>query len=124
MEVHKMYSDSFLSEAELDQAAGKKQSYFINVMRRVFKNPVSTGGLVVFIVIALMAIFAPIIAPYNYMEMNPSARFLAPSWKHLCGTDDFGRDIFSRLLYGARYSLCLGLGGQIFQLTFGVLSAA
>ena len=110
----------FLTENESMEAIPKKQSFFVIIMQRVFKNPVATTGLIVFVIMVLLAVLAPLIAPYDYVEMNPLNRFSSPSWKHLCGTDDFGRDIFSRLLYGARYSLSLGVAAQILQLTLGV----
>ena len=112
--------NSFLAENESMEAIPKKQSFFVIIMQRVFKNPVATTGLIVFVIMVLLAVLAPLIAPYDYVEMNPLNRFSSPSWKHLCGTDDFGRDIFSRLLYGARYSLSLGIAAQILQLTLGV----
>lgn len=113
-------NNSYLKYEAFDDIVPKKQSYFIIVMKRVFQNPVATGGLIVFLGMIFMAIFANFIAPYDYAEMDPASCFQTPSLQHLCGTDDFGRDIFSRLLYGARYSLSLGIVAQIFQLTFGV----
>ena len=57
----------------------------------------------------LIAIFAPVIAPYDFAEQNYSAMMKKPSAEHLFGTDLFGRDIFSRVIYGARYSLLIAL---------------
>lgn len=55
--------------------------------------------------IVLMAVFAPVITPYNPIAQNPTALLQSPSWTHLLGTDDVGRDILSRLIYGARPTL-------------------
>ena len=87
----------------------KKQTNFGMVFRRLIKDPVSTICMVVILLIILMAIFAPVIAPYQYDEMDLTSVLQKPSAAHICGTDDLGRDIFSRLIYGARNSLLIGI---------------
>jgi len=72
-------------------------------------NKTSWVGLVVFILVALLAILAPVIAPHDPLEQNILYRLKPPSLEHWMGTDYYGRDIFSRLLYGARISLVIGL---------------
>lgn len=67
------------------------------------------AGLIVIVILVLAAIFADWVAPYGYDDQNLQERFLSPSSKHLMGTDNFGRDIFSRVVYGARVSLQVGL---------------
>ncbi len=77
------------------------------------------GATIVLIVIAL-AIAAPWIAPYPYDEMQIMTRLKPPSFAHWFGTDDFGRDVLSRTLIGARLSLLMGLGATAFCLAIGV----
>lgn len=72
-------------------------------------NKTSWVGLAVFLVVALLAIFAPLIAPYDPVDQNILFRLKPPSADNLMGTDYYGRDILSRLLYGARISLVIGL---------------
>jgi len=72
-------------------------------------NKTSWVGLAVFLVVALLAIFAPLIAPYDPVDQNILFRLKPPSAENLMGTDYYGRDILSRLLYGARISLVIGL---------------
>ena len=72
-------------------------------------NKTSWIGLAVFLVVALLAILAPVIAPYDPVEQNILFRLKPPSAEHHMGTDYYGRDTFSRLLYGARISLVIGL---------------
>ncbi len=72
-------------------------------------NKTSWVGLAVFLVVALLAIFAPLIAPYDPLEQNILFRLKPPSAEHQMGTDYYGRDTLSRLLYGARISLVIGL---------------
>ena len=71
----------------------------------------------------LIAILAPLIAPYGYADMCDKS-FLAPGGKHLFGTDNLGRDVFSRVVYGTRYSLGLGLAATMVSLVFGMLLGA
>ncbi len=74
-------------------------------LRRLLKNPLSTTGLVLSTAIILVAVLAPLIAPVDPMEMDPSNRLAAPSIEHILGTDDGGRDVLSRVIVGTRYSL-------------------
>ena len=87
----------------------KKESQFSLVMKRLRKNKLAMAGLVIILILFVVALLAPWIMPYAYDEMNMLERFSGPSFAHLCGTDEMGRDIFSRLLYGARASLSLSL---------------
>lgn len=77
--------------------------------KRYKRNPTAVIGLVVVIVLVFIAIFASVIAPYDYQTQDYSAMMQKPSAAHLFGTDQFGRDIFSRIVYGARYSLIIAL---------------
>ncbi len=72
-------------------------------------NKTSWIGLAVFVVVALLAIFAPVIAPHDPLEQNILFRLKPPSAEYRMGTDYYGRDTLSRLLYGARISLVIGL---------------
>ncbi len=86
----------------------KKKSQTRAILKRIWANHGARVGLIIIIIFALGAIFAPVIAPYSYDKMDISIKFQSPSLEHICGTDNLGRDIFSRLLYGARYSLVIG----------------
>lgn len=99
----------------------KPESQFKEIIKRFGKNKLALSGLIIFLIIAIMAICAPFFAPYGFADMDLSNTYASPSLKHLCGTDQLGRDIFSRLIYGARYSLGLGFCAQIFTLVFGVI---
>jgi oligopeptide transport system permease protein len=67
-----------------------------------------------------MAIFAPIVAPFPYDKPDFGAAWLFPSWDHVMGTDGIGRDFFSRIVYGARTSLAIGLSAQAVALAIGM----
>ncbi len=77
--------------------------------KRYKRNPTAIVGLVIAALLILIAIFAPLIAPYDYKTQDYMAMMQAPSAQHLFGTDQFGRDIFSRVVYGTRYSLVIAL---------------
>lgn len=77
--------------------------------RRLLRNKMSIAGMAVIFCLILIAVFADMIAPYTYQEQNYSAISHGPSLEHLFGTDNMGRDIFSRCVYGARWSLPIGL---------------
>jgi peptide/nickel transport system permease protein len=84
------------------------------------RNKTSIVGAVVAVIIVCLAIFAPWIAPYNPIEQNVKLQYAAPSLIHLCGTDGYGRDEFSRILWGARVSLVVGIASVLFSMVFGI----
>ncbi len=83
-------------------------------------NPLGVFGLVVILVLAVFAVFAPLIAPYSPDAFAGDGR-LGPSPSHLFGTDKLGRDMFSRVVYGARISLMIGFSAVIFGTVVGTL---
>jgi len=78
-------------------------------------------GLILVILISLVAILAPVIAPYDVREQDFQHRYTRPSWKHLLGTDDLGRDTFSRVVYAARFSLSIGILSVVLSTLAGML---
>lgn len=102
-----------------------KKSQWTDVVRRLMRNKAAMFGLIVLVLLVLMAIFAPWIAPYHYDEQNLKQANLFPCQEHWMGTDNFGRDIFSRIIYGARISLQVGfIAVGIGVLIGGALGAA
>lgn len=99
----------------------KKENQFFAVLRRLFKRKTAVAGTIILLVLVLSAVFAPFIAPYGYTDLNVKERLQGPSLRHICGTDEFGRDLFSRLLWGGRYSLRVGVSVVAFSLVFGVI---
>ncbi|MCD7908398.1 MAG: ABC transporter permease, partial [Clostridium sp.] len=103
-------------------AAGKKKHSQLRVVwRRLKKNKLSMVGLAIVCVLAFCAIFADFIAPYPYDQMNLLNTFQMPCGEHLLGTDNFGYDILSRLIYGSRVSLIVGFISVGIGLLFGGL---
>ena len=77
--------------------------------RRFVQNRVAPIGLVIIVASILIAILAPVIAPHDIRRMNPQDSLVAPGGKYLFGTDEFGRDVFSRVLMGSRVSLLVAI---------------
>lgn len=86
----------------------KSRSQMLTVIRALSKNKMAVLGLVILILLLIAGIFANFIAPYDFAKQDLAHAFEHPSLRHFLGTDEFGRDIFSRILYGARMSLLVG----------------
>ena len=84
------------------------------------KNKFAIAGLVVVILVLLVAIFAPLLAPYAYDAQDLANTYAKPSAEHLLGTDKFGRDTLSRLIWGSRNSMKMGLGCVAFGTIAGL----
>jgi peptide/nickel transport system permease protein len=87
---------------------------------RFYKNKLAFIGFLILSIFLLMAIFAPLIAPYDPYQMNPNAMLKAPNSSHIFGTDQFGRDIFSRIVFGSRISFKVGIISVGLSLLVGV----
>lgn len=98
----------------------RDKSFFI-VAKQFAKNKVALIGLVVIVVMIFASVFAPWLAPYDYTKVDPINAMAAPSAEHWFGTDTFGRDIFSRILYGGRTSLLIGTGSVAFSVIVAVI---
>ncbi|MDD4836057.1 MAG: ABC transporter permease [Synergistales bacterium] len=97
----------------------KKKNPWLEVFRRLKKNRLAMLGLVVVLLLIGTSVFAPVIAPYSYEDQDLLAAFESPSKAHWFGTDEFGRDIFSRIVYGSRISLQVGLVAVSFSIMIG-----
>ncbi len=102
----------------------KKQSQLGEVWRRLRKNKVAVVSLVVIVLLILVAILAPVLAPYSYEVQDTNRPLEGSSPDHLLGTDRLGRDILSRLMYGAGQSLQMGFTAILFSAVIGVILGA
>lgn len=113
----------------LSERAGerKRPSSFRNFFRRLVKEkPMGTVGAVITLILLLVGIFADVLAPYGMNETNLDNYLAPPSSTHLLGADNIGRDIFSRVIYGARISVIIGLSASsiatVLSLIIGMMS--
>lgn len=102
----------------------RKSSEFVRVMKQLSRNKMAVVGLIILLVEIVLAILAPYIAPYDYTQMDIMNMFATPSKAHLFGCDDLGRDIFSRILIGARYSLSCGILATLIGVVIGMAIGA
>lgn len=96
----------------------------VDVWRRFRRNRLAMVGLGFIVLLVLVAIFAPLIAPYSITERTSGSARQSPSLDHLFGTDNIGRDVFSRVVFGARVSLRIGIFATAISLTIGLLLGA
>lgn len=99
----------------------RKLSNAFDTFKRIFRSPSAKLGGCIFGLIVLLAIFAPFIAPYSATKMDYANMYATPSAAHWLGTDEVGRDILSRLLYGAKYSLIVGIVAEIIAQMTGII---
>jgi len=115
-----------MAESATTAAAVKKEQKHLPfllevVVRLVKEKPLGTVGGVIVLLLFLVGIFAPLIAPYGFNTQELSARLQAPSAKYLLGTDNLGRDLLSRIIYGARISMIVGLAVPAIQTVMNLL---
>ena len=92
-----------------------------DAFRRLLKNKMAVLGGIIIIVLFILAIFAPYIAPYHYAEGSLKENFAKPGSQFLLGADFMGRDLLSRIIYGTRISLTVGIVGAVTAFIIGVL---
>lgn len=98
-----------------------KTSILKETLERVWANPGARVGIVIFAIMIIICVLAPIFAPYGVNDMDLTHMYASPSLSHPFGTDGMGRDQLTRLLYGGRYSLALGLCAAIAGSGVGVI---
>jgi peptide/nickel transport system permease protein len=111
-------SDAVVSDTRKNAPKGEGQ--FKLVMKRLFKNPSAIIAGSVLVVMVIFALLAPYIIPYDYAKISVMEAKQGPSAAHWFGTDDLGRDIFSRILYGSRYSLRIGIIAVFVSMAIGM----
>ncbi len=89
-------------------------------VRSLVKRKIALTGAGVVVLILVLALFSPLIATHDPMGLEPGVRLQGPSAAHWFGTDHFGRDLFSRIVYGARLTLIGGMGVVVYSVVFGV----
>ena len=102
----------------------KKSSLTREIWFRFRKNKVALIGLIILTLIVLMAIFADLIVPAEVATTQSTDRLQGPSAEHWFGTDEFGRDLFARIVHGSRYSLFIGVATSLIALVVGAILGA
>ncbi len=102
----------------------QKQSRIKDLLHIFYKNKMAVAGFIIILAMVIVAVFAPLIATQAPEAQDLAARFQSPSATHFFGTDNFGRDIFSNVVYGARISLFIGLVATIISVIIGTIIGA
>lgn len=113
-------AETDIANSELEEEV-ESSSVWLDSWKRLMRNKTAMVGLGIIIALILVAIFASYLAPYDPTEADVLARLEAPSSEHLLGTDQLGRDILSRIIYGSRISLQVGIISVSIAIVFGVL---
>lgn len=116
----KYVTDTILAfEKKNSQKKPQKYSFWRDAWRRLKRNRTAVLGMVIIIALLLVAIFAPLIIPYSYTSTDVLATYQTPSLEHLFGTDNLGRDIFSRCIYATRVSIPIGIISALVSVVVG-----
>lgn len=111
-----METVSRLEEPELNRKSG-----FRDFVKRFKRNKAAVAGFIILIILLMVAIFAPYIAPYDPYDAQMQIALQKPSAQHILGCDELGRDVLSRIIYGARISLRVGLEAVAIALGIGII---
>lgn len=102
----------------------RHSSQLRDILERLGRNRAAMLGLLILLIMVICAVFAPVIAPYPYDKQNLVARFVKPCLEHPFGTDNLGYDIFSRVIYGTRISLLVGICSVCLAAAIGIILGA
>ena len=116
-----MFSPAIRGEKDADKIRRPSIKYWPDVWRRLKQNKLAMVGLILIIVMIVMAIFGTRINGFKYYEQDYEKINLKPNDIHWFGTDELGRDLFTRTWYGARYSLFIGVAAAFIDFLIGVL---
>lgn len=110
-----------INSMDIESQIGEADTLWDQIKTMIRQNKLAALSAVIIAVIALAAIFAPLAAPYDPYAQTLTARLQAPGGAHILGTDELGRDVFSRIIYGARVSLLVGLVPTIISMAVGTV---
>ena len=99
----------------------KKSSNFLKAVRKLFRRTTAVLGIAVLVMMILLALFGNVLSAYDFDEVDTENKLAAPSAQHWFGTDDLGRDLFSRIAYGARITLTVSIASVLVALVLGTL---
>ncbi len=116
-----MFEPANLDKRDLDKIKRPSIDYWPDVWRRLRQNKLAMSGLIVIVLILIMAIIGPSLNKFTYFEQDYSKINLKPNSTHLFGTDELGRDLWTRVWIGAKYSLIIGILAALIDFIIGVI---
>lgn len=117
--VEQQAEAEYRPEESIQENSWRNKSFVI-IAKQFAKNKVALVGIIILLILVMTSILAPALAPYDYRSVDPVHAREAPSAAHIFGLDVYGRDILSRILYGGRTSLLIGVGATAFSLVIGI----
>lgn len=90
------------------------------LLRKFANNKAAVAGTIILAILVFLALFAPLLSPYDPVQLNLAQAFQPPSWQHWFGTDNLGRDMLTRIMYGGRYTLLIGVVAVAIATVIGV----
>ena len=118
---------TIINQPEVNKPSGRRPGAFASLARQLLKSKTGTVGLLIIMAIFFVAIFADFLAPHDPAAINPANMLKPPAWleggdeAYLLGTDNLGRDILSRIIYGSQVSLLVGISSVILAGVIGVV---
>lgn len=106
---------------DLNTVVRPSETYWQDVWRRLKLNKVAMTSLILIVLLVLIAAIGPLLSKFDYRSQDTQALSLAPGWVHWFGTDDLGRDLYVRTLYGARISLLVGIVSALINFVIGII---
>lgn len=119
-----MFTPISKEEKQFEKNVRPSVGYWKDAWRRLKTNKVALGSLIVIILLVIMVIVTPMVSQYAYDAQDMAATSQRPGGSHIFGTDTLGRDLFVRVMMGAKYSLIVGVGAAIINLFIGVIYGA
>jgi oligopeptide transport system permease protein len=118
--ISPLFERARVMQDQADEIVRPPTTYWKDAWERLKKNPMAIIGLIIVVVICIAAIIGPVLSPYTYDEQDLVMNNKPPSREHWFGTDNLGRDLLTRVLYGARISLTVGVLASLIALGIGV----
>lgn len=115
-----LFQPAHKDDANVDRIRRPSLKYWADVRRRLWKNKLAMTGLFLIVIMVLLAIFAPMFSGYTYFEQDYAKINMRPDGEHLFGTDSLGRDLFTRVWVGTRFSLIIGILAALIDFVIGV----
>lgn len=123
-EIEAYADNEWLEREAVKEREQERKSAFTDFIKTLFKHKGAAIGMAIIFLFVFSAVFAPWLTSYEYDSMDISAVLEAPSREHIFGTDEFGRDIFTRIVYGSRISLEVAFVAVVFSLVIGTVLGA
>jgi peptide/nickel transport system permease protein len=109
-----------LNSKEMALKSISRDTYLRSALRRLRRDKAAVAGCIIIISLVIVAIFAPFMSPYDPLEQNYDELLRPPSFSHPLGADQYGRDLLTRIIFGCRYTLLIGVAIVAIQLLIGV----